>query len=104
MTDFLFCLYYTINVTGQQALSYKIGSVDMSKFKEVNDKITASVTSGYKKIENTVTESYQKIEDKFVDKYLKKDNETLDDAKKRVKKEQQNLEEKHKKDEAERNV
>ena len=63
----------------------------MSKFKEVNDKIAESVTSGY-----------QKIEDKFVEKYLKKDNETLDDAKKRVKKEQHDLEEKHKKDEEER--
>lgn len=72
--------------------------VDMAKSKilKATEKITDSVTGGYKKIEKGVVDGYKKIEkgvvdgytkieDKFVDTYLTKDGETVEEAKVRLK-------------------
>ena len=72
---------------------------EMAKSKIINtvEKISETVTDGYKKIENTVTDGYKKveetvvggyksIEDKFVENYLTKDGETVEQAKERLKK------------------
>lgn len=67
-----------------------------SKLIQANEKISKSVTDGFKKIsdavvegyekiENSVVEGYTRIEDKFVERYLAKDGETADEAKKRLK-------------------
>ncbi len=69
-----------------------------SKLVKANEKITETITDGYKKIEKGVVdgykkieqgvvEGYTKIEDKFVDAYLTKDGETVEEAKARLKKE-----------------
>lgn len=62
-----------------------------SKLIEVNEKISDSVTAGFKKIQDTVVNGYTKIEDKFVDQYLTKDDETVADAKARLKREREQL-------------
>ena len=72
---------------------------EMAKSKIINtvEKISETVTDGYKKIETTVVDGYKKvedtvvggyksIEDKFVDQYLTKEGETVEEAKARLKK------------------
>ena len=75
-------------------------TVDMAKSKivKVNEKITAAVTTGYKKveqgvvggykkIEHGVVSGYEKVEDKFVEAYLTREGETVEEAKARLKQE-----------------
>lgn len=45
--------------------------------KEVNKKIEAAVTGGYKKIEDGVVSGYKKIEDKFIDTFLAEARERI---------------------------
>ncbi len=49
-------------------------------------KIEKGVVDGYKKVESTAVNGYTKIEDKFVDSFLTKDGETVEQAKERIKK------------------
>ena len=69
-----------------------------SRIAKINQKISESVTKGYKKIETGVVEGYRKIEqgvvrsytrleDKFVDAFLAHEDETVEEAKERLKKE-----------------
>lgn len=73
----------------------------MSKFVEVNEKITEAVVEGYKKIEDGVVGGYKKIEqgavdgftkvtDKCIEKMFAKEGETVEEAKKRLSGENQN--------------
>lgn len=90
-------VYILVFVLGLNLIGGK--KVDMAKSKIVksNEKIAATVVSGYKAIENGVVKGYKKIEDgvvkgytkvedKFVDRYLTKDGETVEQAKERLKK------------------
>ena len=63
--------------------------------KEVNMKIEAAVTDGYKKIEDGVVSGYKKIEDgvvsgykkieaKFIDTFLAEDGENTAEARERI--------------------
>ena len=67
----------------------------MAKFADHIEKISETVTegykkiedgvvSGYKKIEDGVVDGYQKIEDAFVDTFLAKNGESVKEAKARV--------------------
>lgn len=67
----------------------------MSKFADVNEKITegvvkgckkieTGVVEGYKKIENGVVEGFGKVTDKCVEKLFAKEGETVEEAKKRL--------------------
>lgn len=67
----------------------------MSKFVEANEKISHTVTEGYKKIEDGVVSRYRKVEegvlvtfgkvsDKCVEVLFAKEGETAEDAKKRL--------------------
>ena len=71
----------------------------MAKFADYIEKISETVTEGYKKIEdgvvggykkieNGVVGGYQKIEDAFVNTFLAKEGETAEEAKARVTAEQ----------------
>lgn len=88
-------LFLGINLIGGKRVN-----MAKSKIVKVNEKITETVTDGYKKIEKGVVDGYKKIEqgvvsgytkieDKFVDAYLAKDGETVEEAKARLKKEKQ---------------
>ena len=70
-------------------------SIVMSKFAEVNDKITEGVTkgftgmcggvvSGFNKMTEGVVRGYTAIEDKFVGAFLTREGESVEDAKKRL--------------------
>ena len=80
----------------------------MAKIADKIEKISETVTEGYKKIENGVVGGYKKIEtgavegfqkmtDKFVDKFFTKEGETVEEAKERMAKEQERLQEDAKK-------
>ena len=66
-----------------------------SKLVRMNERIAATVTEGYQKIEDGVVGGYKKIEngvvdgftkmtDKFVDRFLTREGETVEEAQKRI--------------------
>jgi len=67
----------------------------MAKIADMVDKISETVTegyrkiedgvvSGYKKIEDGVVEGFEKVSDKFVETLFTKEGESVEDAKKRL--------------------
>ena len=56
----------------------------MAKIADMNEKITQSVTEGYKRIEGGVVEGFGKVCDKFVEKLFAKEGESVEGAKKRL--------------------
>lgn len=90
-------VWLVILCLGINLIGGKYTNMAKSKILKVNEKISKTVTAGYKtiekdvvkgykRIEQGVVDGYTKIEDKFIDTYLTKDGESIEEAKERLKK------------------
>ena len=55
-----------------------------SKLVQINEKISETVTGGFKKIEDGVVSGFNKMTDKVVDQFLTREGESVEDARKRM--------------------
>ncbi len=93
-------VWFLVLLLGLNLIGGKYMDKMKSKLLKTNEKITETVTGGYKKIEQGVVDGYKKIEqgvvggyarieDKFIDAYLTKDGETVEEARERLRKERE---------------